>query len=47
MVPNDTLVVGPEIVAPHYGQPGGGIEYTFPQGTPPGSVAGPNPIPRD
>jgi len=25
-------------------RPGGGIEYTFPNGTPPGSVTGPFPI---
>ena len=27
-------------------RPGGGIEYTFPEGTPSGSVNGPFPIPR-
>jgi len=39
-------VIGPTPVAPHYGQPGGGLEVTFPQGTPPGSVAGPYPVRR-
>ena len=38
-------VVGPSTVAPANGQPGGGVEYVFPKGTPPGSVGPPNPIP--
>lgn len=40
----DTAVVGPSPVAPDYGQPGGGVEYVFPEGTQPGSVHGPFPI---
>jgi RHS repeat-associated protein len=38
-------VIGPSIVKPANGQPGGGEEYIFPEGTPPGSVSGPNSIP--
>jgi len=38
-------VIGPGIVAPRYGRPGGGIEYQFPEGTPSGSVTGPFPLP--
>jgi RHS repeat-associated protein len=42
----NTPVLGPSTVQPAYGQPGGGIEYTFPEGTVRGSVTGPTPIPR-
>lgn len=38
-------VIGPSIVTPANGQPGGGVEYRFPEGTPPGSVGPPNSIP--
>ena len=37
-------VVGPNPVKPEFGQPGGGIEFIFPNGTPPGPVTGPFPI---
>ncbi len=48
-VGGETAVVGPGPVAPLPDHPGtgGGIEYTFPTGTPPGSVSGPFPIPRN
>ncbi len=39
-----TPVIGPSPVAPDFGQPGGGVEFTFPEGTPPGSVTGPFPL---
>jgi len=39
-------VIGPNPVDPQFGQPGGGVQYQFPRGTPPGSVGPPNPIPR-
>src|SRR5436190_6198206 len=38
-------VEGPNPVTPANGQPGGGVEYEFPEGTPPGSVGPPVPIP--
>jgi RHS repeat-associated protein len=41
----DTPVIGPSRVKPANGQPGGGVEYRFPKGTPPGSVGPPNSIP--
>lgn len=43
----ETPVTGPGPVAPTTVPPrgGGGIEYTFPRGTPPGSVEGPFLIP--
>ena len=39
-------VKGPTRVAPANGQPGGGWEYFFPQGTGPGTVRGPTRIPK-
>lgn len=36
---------GSGTVQPAFGQPGGGVEFRFPNGTPPGSVTGPFPIP--
>lgn len=39
-------VIGPMVVQPANEQPGGGVEYQFPAGTPPGSVKGPYPIPH-
>lgn len=43
----DVPVNGPSPVQPTTvpPRPGGGVEYTFPKGTPPGSVEGPFPIP--
>jgi hypothetical protein len=45
--PKTTPVIGPRPVQPTNvpPRPGGGIEYIFPEGTPPGSVTGPFPIP--
>ena len=40
-----TPVNGPSTVAPQFGQPGGGQEVTFPQGTGPGTVGPATPIP--
>ena len=40
-----TPINGPSTVQPQFGQPGGGQELTFPQGTGPGSVGTPTPIP--
>jgi hypothetical protein len=40
-----TPVFGPTMVFPMYGQPGGGIQYFFPSGSPPGSVYGPFSLP--
>ncbi|MEA3034703.1 MAG: hypothetical protein QOH04_462 [Sphingomonadales bacterium] len=40
-VTSGTPMLGPIIVAPKYGQPGGGIEVQFPSGTAPGTVSGP------
>lgn len=42
----EVSVIGPNLVAPDNGQPGGGVEYRFPNGTPPGSVGPPRPIPQ-
>ena len=39
-----TQVNGPFTVNSAYGQPGGGVEFIFPEGTPPGSVIGPYPL---
>jgi hypothetical protein len=45
--PVGTPVIGPTIVQPTITPPrsGGGIEFIFPEGTPPGTVFGPVPIP--
>lgn len=47
-VPEGHPVRGPNPVDPTDVPPrgGGGLEYTFPEGTPAGSVEGPFPIPR-
>jgi RHS repeat-associated protein len=39
-----TPINGPDTVAPQFGQPGGGQEVTFPQGTGPGTVGPATPI---
>ena len=46
-VPRSVPVVGPGPVAPTVVPPrsGGGVEFIFPAGTPPGSVSGPRPLP--
>lgn len=41
----DIPIEGPSPVSARFGQPGGGTEFIFPQGTPPGSVTGPFPLP--
>jgi hypothetical protein len=47
VVPNDVAAIGPLPVQPTTVplRTGGGIEFKFPNGTPPGSVAGPYPLP--
>lgn len=48
-VPPSVPVIGPSPVQPTLDPPrtGGGIEYKFPSGTPPGSVTGPFPLPKN
>lgn len=40
-----TLMIGPTRVEPEFGQPGGGLQVQFPNGTGPGTVGAPKPIP--
>jgi RHS repeat-associated protein len=40
-----TPMVGPTTVQPEFGQPGGGQQVQFPQGTGPGTVGPPKPVP--
>jgi len=46
-VTDSTPVIGPSVVQSTVNPPrsGGGIEYIFPEGTPPGSISGPFPLP--
>ena len=42
-----TPIVGPSTVRPAFGQPGGLTEVQFPNGTGPGTVGTPKPIPPE
>jgi hypothetical protein len=45
--PHKDTVIQRGIVEPAYGQPGGGVEVIFTDGTQPGTVTGPEKIPDE